>query len=115
MEDGGRGDPVLAVRRRRYAGLPDSVTVQMADVFAGDIDFYHDLRRGDRFSVVYEVRYVDGEPVGVGSIVAPSSTIAGARSRHSCGAPTTASRITMPRTARPCARRSCARRWSSRA
>jgi len=52
------------------AGLPDSVTVQMADVFAGDIDFYHDLRRGDRFSVVYEVRYVDGEPVGVGSIVA---------------------------------------------
>src|SRR6185369_10352510 len=52
------------------AGLPDTVTVQMADVFAGDIDFYHDLRRGDRFSVVYEVRYVDGEPVGVGSIVA---------------------------------------------
>ena len=52
------------------AGLPDPVTVQMADVFAGDIDFYHDLRRGDRFSVVYEVRYVDGEPVGVGSIVA---------------------------------------------
>jgi murein DD-endopeptidase MepM/ murein hydrolase activator NlpD len=52
------------------AGLPDAVTVQMADVFAGDIDFYHDLRRGDRFSVVYEVRYVDGEPVGVGSIVA---------------------------------------------
>lgn len=52
------------------AGLPDSVTVQMADVFAGDIDFYHDLRRGDRFSVVYEARYVDGEPVGVGSIVA---------------------------------------------
>jgi murein DD-endopeptidase MepM/ murein hydrolase activator NlpD len=52
------------------AGLPDNVTVQMADVFAGDIDFYHDLRRGDRFSVVYEVRYVDGEPVGVGSIVA---------------------------------------------
>jgi murein DD-endopeptidase MepM/ murein hydrolase activator NlpD len=52
------------------AGLPDAVTVQMADVFAGDIDFYHDLRRGDRFSVVYEVRYVDGEPIGVGSIVA---------------------------------------------
>jgi murein DD-endopeptidase MepM/ murein hydrolase activator NlpD len=52
------------------AGLPDSVTLQLADVFAGDIDFYHDLRRGDRFSVVYEMRYVDGEPVGVGRIVA---------------------------------------------
>ena len=52
------------------AGLPDSVTLQLADVFAGDIDFYHDLRRGDRFSVVYEMRYVDGEPVGAGRIVA---------------------------------------------
>ncbi|MET0917803.1 MAG: peptidoglycan DD-metalloendopeptidase family protein [Burkholderiales bacterium] len=52
------------------AGLPDKVTLQLADVFAGDIDFYHDLRLGDRFTVVYEVRYVDGEPVGVGAIVA---------------------------------------------
>ncbi|MDH5246771.1 MAG: M23 family metallopeptidase [Betaproteobacteria bacterium] len=52
------------------AGLPDAVTLQMADVFGGDIDFYHDLRRGDRFSVVYEMRYIDGEPVGAGRIVA---------------------------------------------
>jgi len=52
------------------AGLPDAVTLQLADVFAGDIDFYHDLQRGDRFAVVYEARYVDGEPVGVGAIVA---------------------------------------------
>ena len=52
------------------AGMPDAVTLQMADVFAGDIDFYHDLRRGDRFSVVYEARYVDGEPTGAGRIVA---------------------------------------------
>ena len=52
------------------AGLPDAVTLKMADVFAGDIDFYHDLRRGDRFAVVFETRHVDGETVGVGSIVA---------------------------------------------
>jgi len=52
------------------ADLPDPITRQLADVFAGDIDFHHDLRRGDHFSVVYEVRYVDGEPIGVGSIVA---------------------------------------------
>ena len=50
--------------------MPDGVTLQMADVFGGDIDFYHDLRRGDRFSVVYEMRYVDGEPTGAGRIVA---------------------------------------------
>jgi murein DD-endopeptidase MepM/ murein hydrolase activator NlpD len=52
------------------AGLPDAVTLQMADVFAADIDFYLDLRRGDRFAVVYEMRYVDGEPIGPGRIVA---------------------------------------------
>ncbi len=52
------------------AGLPDVVTLQLADVFAGDIDFYHDLRKGDRFRVVYEMRYVDGEPMGPGRIVA---------------------------------------------
>ena len=52
------------------SGLPDAVTLQLADVFGADIDFYHDLRRGDRFAVVYEMRYLDGEPLGAGRIVA---------------------------------------------
>jgi murein DD-endopeptidase MepM/ murein hydrolase activator NlpD len=52
------------------AGLPDAITMQLADVFAGDIDFYHDVRAGDRFAVVYEMRYIDGEPAGAGRIVA---------------------------------------------
>jgi murein DD-endopeptidase MepM/ murein hydrolase activator NlpD len=52
------------------AGMPDAVTLQLADVFGGDIDFYKDLQRGDRFAVVYEMRYVDGEAVGAGRIVA---------------------------------------------
>jgi murein DD-endopeptidase MepM/ murein hydrolase activator NlpD len=51
-------------------GLPDAITMQLADVFSGDIDFLHDLRRGDRFAVVYETRYIDGEPAGAGRIVA---------------------------------------------
>ncbi len=52
------------------AGLPDAVTMQLADVFAGEVDFHHDLRAGDRFAVVYEMRYIDGEPAGPGRIVA---------------------------------------------
>ena len=52
------------------AGIPDAVIVALADVFAGDIDFYHDVRRGDRFTVVYEARFVDGEPAGTGRILA---------------------------------------------
>ena len=51
-------------------GLPDAVTMQLAEVFSGDIDFYHDLRRGDRFAVVYEMRDIDGAPAGAGKLVA---------------------------------------------
>ena len=51
-------------------GLPDAITGQIADVFSGDIDFHHDLRRGDRFAVVYEMREVDGQPIGPGRVVA---------------------------------------------
>jgi murein DD-endopeptidase MepM/ murein hydrolase activator NlpD len=56
------------------AGLPDAVTIQLADVFSGDIDFYKDLQRGDRFRVVYEERALDGEAVGAGRIVAAEFT-----------------------------------------
>ena len=49
--------------------LPDAVTSQLADIFSGDIDFLHDLRRGDRFSVLYEMRRGEGDPVA-GQIIA---------------------------------------------
>ncbi|MDP2706283.1 MAG: M23 family peptidase, partial [Burkholderiales bacterium] len=32
------------------AGVPDSVAIQIADMFSTDIDFHRDLRKGDRFS-----------------------------------------------------------------
>src|SRR5439155_8310790 len=51
-------------------GLPDSVILQIAEVFSGEIDFLHDLRRGDRFSVVYETRDIDGHSFGAGRILA---------------------------------------------
>jgi murein DD-endopeptidase MepM/ murein hydrolase activator NlpD len=51
-------------------GVPDAVTTALTDIFAGDIDFLHDLRRGDRFTVVYETRRIDGERAGTGRIVA---------------------------------------------
>lgn len=51
-------------------GLPDSVTTQLADLFSGDIDFHRDLRRGDRFALVYEMDYADGSPVRAGRILA---------------------------------------------
>lgn len=36
------------------AGIPDGIAIQLTDIFGGDIDFHRDLRKGDRFSVVYE-------------------------------------------------------------
>jgi murein DD-endopeptidase MepM/ murein hydrolase activator NlpD len=51
-------------------GLPDAVTTQLAEIFSGDIDFHHDLRRGDWFTVVYEMREIDGQSAGLGRIVA---------------------------------------------
>ncbi len=51
-------------------GLPDGVATQLADIFGGDIDFHRDLRRGDRFSVVYEVLYHLGQPLRTGRILA---------------------------------------------
>jgi murein DD-endopeptidase MepM/ murein hydrolase activator NlpD len=51
------------------AGLPDSVATQIAEIFSTDIDFHRDLRKGDRFSVVYEVFYDRGEPVKYGRVL----------------------------------------------
>jgi len=51
-------------------GLPDAVTTQLAELFSGDVDFLHDLRRGDRFTVLYETRRIDGESIGAGRIIA---------------------------------------------
>lgn len=52
------------------AELPDSVAMQLADVFAGDIDFHRDLRKGDRFHVVYETYRLNGRTVRSGRVVA---------------------------------------------
>jgi murein DD-endopeptidase MepM/ murein hydrolase activator NlpD len=52
------------------AGLPDAIAVQLADIFSTDIDFHRDLRRGDHFSVVYEMHYDRGEPARAGRVLA---------------------------------------------
>ncbi len=47
-------------------GLADSIATQIADMFASEIDFHRDLRKGDHFTVVYEELY-DGKGVKVKS------------------------------------------------
>jgi murein DD-endopeptidase MepM/ murein hydrolase activator NlpD len=52
-----------------YAGIPDAIAMQIARIFSTDIDFHVDLRKGDRFSVVYEMHYEDGELVRPGRVL----------------------------------------------
>ncbi len=52
------------------AGIPDAIAMQIARIFSTDIDFHVDLRRGDHFSVVYEMVYESGELVAAGRILA---------------------------------------------
>jgi murein DD-endopeptidase MepM/ murein hydrolase activator NlpD len=51
------------------AGLPDAVASQVAEMFSGDIDFRSALRKGDRFSVVYETLEADGEVLRAGRVL----------------------------------------------
>jgi murein DD-endopeptidase MepM/ murein hydrolase activator NlpD len=52
------------------AGLNDGKIIELANIFGWDIDFALDIRAGDSFHVVYEKRYVDGEFIGAGKILA---------------------------------------------
>nr|WP_296446383.1 M23 family metallopeptidase [Rhodoferax sp. UBA5149] len=51
------------------AKIPDSIATQVTEIFSGDIDFHRSLRKGDRFSVVYETLEGDGEPLRTGRVL----------------------------------------------
>jgi murein DD-endopeptidase MepM/ murein hydrolase activator NlpD len=51
------------------ARIPDAVAIQVAEIFSGDIDFHRALRKGDRFSIVYETLEADGEPMRSGRVL----------------------------------------------
>ena len=59
------------------ADLDDTIAKQVADIFSADIDFHSDLRAGDRFTVIYERYFADGEPVQWGRVLAVEFVNAG--------------------------------------
>lgn len=56
------------------AGLTQGQIMNLAELFGWDVDFVMDIRPGDNFSVIYEERFIDGEFVGTGRIVAAEFT-----------------------------------------
>lgn len=56
------------------AGLPDGQIMEMANLFGTVMDFVYDVRKGDRFTVLYEELYLDGEKLRNGKILAAEYT-----------------------------------------
>lgn len=53
----------------RDAGMSDRLAMEMVGIFGWNIDFVYDVRKGDRFEVVYEELYLDGEKFDTGNII----------------------------------------------
>jgi murein DD-endopeptidase MepM/ murein hydrolase activator NlpD len=49
--------------------IPESVIMDLAYIFAWDIDFVFDIRVGDKFRLLYETPFVDGQQIENGSIL----------------------------------------------
>lgn len=54
----------------KEAELSDSMIMNLAAIFAWDIDFALSVRKGDQFTVVYEKRFVDDKEISPGNIIA---------------------------------------------
>lgn len=58
-------------------GESESLALNMADIFAWDIDFIRDIQSGDSFQVLVEKRFRDGKQAGYGRILAATFTNCG--------------------------------------
>lgn len=56
------------------AGLSDALVMEMAGIFGWDIDFALDIRRNDKFSILYEEEFVEGKKYQTGAILAAEFT-----------------------------------------
>lgn len=63
------------------ANIPDQIAIQIAEIFSSEIDFHSDLRRGDRFNVIYEAGYSNGKMVSAGKVLAVEFTNKGKTQR----------------------------------
>jgi len=58
----------------KKAKLPDKTVMELANILGWDIDFVFDIRKGDSFAVLFEERYIDGQRLDTGNILAASFT-----------------------------------------
>jgi murein DD-endopeptidase MepM/ murein hydrolase activator NlpD len=63
------------------AGLSDNLIMELAEIFQWDVDFALGLRKGDRFSLIYDAYYLDGKQYDNGDIIAAEFVNRGKRYR----------------------------------
>lgn len=51
------------------SGADPHAIMTLSDIFAWDVDFASDIRKGDTFAMLYEVLYVEGKPIRAGRII----------------------------------------------
>ena len=66
----------------KRAGLSAKSIMNLADMFAWDIDFIRELRKGDTLKVIYETKYLNGEYIGDGDILAAEITTNNGKEIH---------------------------------
>lgn len=71
-------------------GMDNATIDQLATIFGWDIDFGMDIRKGDSFKVLFEEKFLDGEKIGNGAILAAEftnrgNTIKAVRYEHADG------------------------------
>jgi murein DD-endopeptidase MepM/ murein hydrolase activator NlpD len=52
------------------AEMPNSIAYKLSEIFSGDIDFRHDLRKGDKFTAIYETTFSNGTALSTGKVLA---------------------------------------------
>jgi len=61
----------------KQAGLPNTLTMDLANIFGYDIDFALDIKKGDHFKVMFEEQFLDGKKIGTGAILSAEFTNGG--------------------------------------
>ncbi|HLN55483.1 MAG TPA: peptidoglycan DD-metalloendopeptidase family protein [Bacteroidales bacterium] len=57
-------------------GMPPALAVELGQIFQWSVDFFG-LEEGDNFKVVYEEKYIEDKPIGIGKILTAQFTSSG--------------------------------------
>lgn len=68
-------------------GVSDVITFGMTDIFAWDINFFIDPRKGDTFQVLFEKKVINGRISGWGTIIAAKYSLSDSNCFHAFGYP----------------------------